>query len=113
MTDDVPAEGLPEPGPLGDCFSAAGKFISRWNVLQYPKDYWLVHGKLSRLRQDVTSNHAWAEEGDFVHEVSNGRADHVQKDVYYKAMGVTSVRKYKPEEAIGLMIRHGHWGPWE
>jgi hypothetical protein len=98
---------------LGDCFSAAAKFISAHEVLAYPCDYRLVHGNLRYLRQDVRFNHAWVEEADFVREVSNGQNEIVPSDVYYEANEVTTVRKYTPHEALALMIRHGHWGPWE
>lgn len=98
---------------LGDCFSAAAKFISAHEVVANPRDYSLVHGNLRKLRQDVRFNHAWVEEADFVREVSNGQNDLISRDLYYKAHEVTIVRKYTPREALALMILHGHWGPWE
>lgn len=103
----------PRESANGDCFVAAGKFISADVILDYPQDYRLVHGNLRHLRQDVTFNHAWVEEADFVLEISNGQNIVLPREAYYQAQGVTTVRKYTPEEALVLMIRHGHWGPWE
>lgn len=104
---------MPIQVPLGDCYLAAGKFIGREAVLAFSKDYRLVHGNLARLRQDVRSNHAWVEEADLVHEVSNGQHKVFSRAAYYQVNGVTCIHRYMPEEALRLMIRHGHWGPWE
>lgn len=112
MRQSVDALSPPQPA-TGDCFSAAGKFIAQDHVVRFPKDFRLVHAKLARLRQDVTANHAWVEEGDQVHEVSNGRHLIVPKQVYYRDVGVVDVRTFAPLEAIRLMISHGHWGPWD
>lgn len=99
--------------PRGDCFEAAGKFVSHPAVVDFPDDYRLVHGNVAKLRQDEPVNHAWVEEGDLVHELSNGRNEIYTKETYYKRHGITNTRRYTVEEALGLMIRYGHWGPWD
>jgi hypothetical protein len=81
--------------PRGDCFEAAGKFISRPSIVDYPDDYRLVHGNVAKLRQDEPLNHAWTEEGDLVHEVSKGR-----RDVYSKAAYYTSIESGFPHSPI-------------
>lgn len=98
---------------LGDCFEAAAAFVTRDEVLKYPDDYRLVHGNAATLRQDEAVNHAWVEEGEVVHEVSNGRASVYAKEAYYARFGITTVRRYTPEQALRLMIRNGHSGPWD
>jgi hypothetical protein len=103
----MPASSTPKPA-VGDCFVAAGKFISSKSVVDFPRDYRLVHGNLASLRQDVAVNHAWVEEDDLVHEVSNGQKKVFPKDAYYGAHGVTTVRRYTSEEALVLMLRHEH-----
>ena len=101
------------PTPTGDCIEAAGKFITGSDVVAYPDDYRLVHGNVQRLRQDVAVNHAWVEEGEVVHEVSNGRQLAFLKEAYYRSHGVKNVRRYTPGEALVLCLDRGHWGPWD
>ena len=98
----------------GDCFEAAGKFVRAPEVVEYPDDYRLVHGNVAKLRQNEAVNHAWVEEDDeIVHEVSNGRNDVYMKKVYYEKHQVSNVRAYTVEEALLLLVQHGHWGPWD
>lgn len=99
--------------PTGDCFEAAGRCISQPSIVDYPDDYRLVHGNIAKLSQGEAVNHAWIEERDLVHEVSNGRNEVFSKEAYYKRHGITNVRIYTPEEALVQMARHGHWGPWD
>lgn len=99
--------------PTGDCFSAAGAFATRKEILDYPDDYRLVHGNIQSLNQEEPINHAWVEEGQIVHEVSSGRHLTYAKAAYYEHHGVNYVRSYTPEEALLLSVRHLHWGPWD
>jgi hypothetical protein len=98
--------------PQGDCFEVAAKFIQRPEIVEYPDDYLLVHGNVAALRQDEAVNHAWVEEGEVVHEVSNGRAFVFEKKQYYERHRITNVRTYTVAEALQLCVQHGHWGPW-
>lgn len=113
MSETGPTESRKRSTSLGDCFEAAAKFVQQPSVVDYPDDYRLVHGNIAALRQDEAVNHAWVEEGDIVHDVSNG--DHVvfSKQAYYERQRVTNVRTYTVEEALRLCIQHGHWGPWD
>ena len=98
----------------GDCFEAALKYVRQPEIMDDPDDYRLVHGNVAKLRQNEAVNHAWVEEEDeIVHEVSGGRYNVYLKAVYYKKHQITTVRKYTPEEALCLMIRHGHYGHWD
>lgn len=97
----------------GDCFQAALKFVQQPGIWDYPEDYRVVHGNAATLRQDETINHAWVEEKDIVHEVSNGQHQIFSKSDYYKHFVITNVRRYTVDEAVSLCIRQGHWGPWD
>ena len=99
--------------PTGDCFEAAMKFVSQPEVVDYPDDYRLVHGNVAKLRQNEAVNHAWVEEDEVVHEVSNGRDEVYLKKAYYEKHQITDARTYTVEEALFLLVRHGHWGPWD
>jgi hypothetical protein len=108
----MPRSNVPTPAG-GDCFAAAAKFIRDQSVSEYARDYRLIHGNLAQLRQDAPVNHAWVELHDVVFEVSNGQNHVFPRDKYYESNGVTTVREYTSDEAIVLMIQHGHWGPWD
>jgi len=108
-TDDSASTSMPS----GDCFEAAVKFIQDATVLEWPDDYHLVHGNVAALRQDEAVNHAWVEEGDVVHEVSNGHDLVFFGEAYYARHRVTNIRKYTVSEALRLCVEHGHSGPWD
>ena len=99
--------------PKGDCFEAVAKFIQRPEITDWPDDYRLVHGNIAKLRQDESVNHAWIEENDFVLEVSCGRNMRFSKDLYLKTNRVTNIRRYTVLEALKLISKYGHWGPWD
>ena len=65
-----------------------------------------------RRGDDVSVNHAWIEEIDFVYEFSEGRKILFSKDDYYKKNKIINVRTYTAQEAITLIGEYGHWGPW-
>ena len=99
--------------PAGDCYEAAMNFILDPAVIEFPDDYRLVHGNVAALRQDEAVNHAWIEEGDVVHEISNGQNLAFHKESYYKHHQITNVRRYTAPEAIRLYVEHDHYGPWD
>ncbi len=99
--------------PAGNCFEAAVKFVQDATVLEWPDDYRVVHGNVAALRQDEAVNHAWVEEGDVVHELSNGRNLAFFRHAYYERHQVTNIRKYTVSEALRLCVEHGHSGPWD
>jgi len=100
------------PIPRGDCFEAAARFI-REVAMDNPERYLLVHGNVAKLRQDEAVNHAWVEEGDIVHEVSNKRHLRVLKNEYYEKHRITNVRTYTLERTLLLRLKHNHSGPWD
>lgn len=102
-----------DSAPQGDCIEAAAAFVTRDEVLKYPDDYHLVLGNVATLWQDKFVNHASVEEGDVVHEVSRGSRAVFPKEAYNARFGITTVRRYTPEQALLLMIRNGHSGPWD
>jgi hypothetical protein len=94
-------------------FKAAAEFIQRLLVTDFLGCYHLVHGNLSSLDQDVTVNHAWLEELDFVYEVSEGNNRLFLKEDYYMKDAITNVRKYTVYQALKLIKLHGNCGPWD
>lgn len=99
--------------PSGDCFEVVIKFIEDPAVLEFPDDYRVVHGNVAALRQDEAVNHAWIEEGNVAHELSNGQNVAVFKDAYYKQHRITNIRRYTVEQALSLCVKTGYYGPWE
>ena len=74
--------------------------------------YRLVHGNCAILPQDEAVNHAWIEEGDVIHDVSNRRHIVVDRKTYYEAFEVKNVRIYSKLEMMKLTMHFRHWGPW-
>jgi hypothetical protein len=100
------------PTPRGDCFEAAARFIREVGIAN-PERYLLVHGNAAKLQQDEFVNHAWVEEGDIVHEVSNKRHLKFLKDEYYEKHRITNIRTYTLEQTLLLCLKHNHSGPWD
>ena len=98
--------------PRGDCFKAAFDHLVDIGAADLDGEkFILVHGNLAHLPQDTEVNHAWVEEGDTVHEVSNGLNKRIPKDKYYADFQVKNIRRYTLIEAFKL---NGgvHYGPW-
>jgi hypothetical protein len=94
-------------------FKAAAEFIQRLRVTDFLGCYHLVHGNLSSLDQNVTVNHAWLEELDFVYEVSVGHKRLFLKEDFYIKDSITNVRRYTVHQALKLIMLHGNCGPWD
>ena len=112
---------LSEEGPKGDgdCFHVAGRAMIDMTDEQEQYDMKLVHafvygqGPLEGRRFE----HAWNEQGSTCIDNSNGNNIVMSKKKYYKIAGI--VKKagawatYDKGEALGNMLRHHHWGPWD
>jgi hypothetical protein len=94
------------------CFRASAEFVQLPHLTDGLDDYRLVHGNVATLPQDVTVNHAWVEEKDFVYELDKGHKSLFSKDEYYEKNKIINVRTYTAQEAIALIGIYGHWGPW-
>jgi len=110
---------------LGDCFEAAGRYITE----HFDPDLLLVHGEVLGRGSvhGVWFGHAWIEKGDMVIDVSNGLRVEMPKVVYY-ALGTidqpyyelgkmnpprNNVVKYNRRQALEKIGLHKTWGPWD
>ena len=98
--------------PKGDCYAANG----RW-MIGKDDSYRLVHGVAIMARDQKPFGHCWIEKGSQVLDFSNDNKIKISKKRYYE-LGEIPVKpyklyKYKYLEAAKLMVKLGHWGPWE
>ena len=106
---------LSEEGPVGDgdCFHVAGRAIIEDESLTLVHAYVYGQGPLEGRRFE----HAWNEQGPLCIDNSNGQKTVMNKKQYYKLAGVVKERgayaTYDQEKALGNMLRHHHWGPWD
>lgn len=105
----------------GDCYEAAAHlavFHSFDKDLLLPANFEpvLVHGRPVLQRPPFERfGHAWVESGEVVFDFSNGRKLVMPRNVYY-ALGRIDPEdsfRYSPDEARKLLVRFGHYGPWE
>jgi hypothetical protein len=96
----------------GDCYVVAGHY-----ALEHPLEEHahvchgtaIGHGPIRGVR----FGHAWIEVGDVVIDQSNGNDAVMPKSVYYEAGQIMDVHRYTCSEAIRMMAKHEHFGPWE
>ena len=93
---------------LGQCYVLSGRYVlNNSNAI-------LVHGTINGIRftgKDFDNLHAWVEEGDEVFDPVLDKR--FPKDMYYEVMNAKSHKKYDQEKMMVIMLREGHWGPWE
>ena len=98
--------------PKGDCYAANG----RW-MIGKDNSYRLVHGVAIMARDGKPFGHCWIEKGNTVLDFSNDNKIKLPKKRYYELGGIPikgyPLYKYKYLEAAKLMVKLGHWGPWE
>lgn len=103
----------------GDCYRVAAKMVAIEKV--FPA-YLVCHGTATGRRGIAGRRfgHAWIEgelddKGPVVFDFSNGLNAIVARDRYYEMGEIDpeEVRKYTARETIVLMLRTGHYGPWE
>ena len=104
----------------GDCYQAAGSLALEFIRGKFPKAE-LVHGVALNSLDFMPMGHAWVEVGSTVYDYSNGRSLKLPKSKYYKAGAISELMKkglgrqhrYKGIEIAEIILKHGHWGPWE
>ena len=70
----------------------------------------LVHGYITGGYPRRSINHAWVEFDD---EVWDPQMDEViDKDLYYQLVDARPSRKFTLEQAIKILFKKKHWGPW-
>ena len=112
---------LSEEGPVGDgdCFHVAGRAMIDMTDEQEVYGMKLVHAFVygQGLLKGRRFEHAWNEQGSTCLDNSNGQKTVMNKKQYYKLAGVVKERgayaTYDQEKALGNMVRHHHWGPWD
>lgn len=109
----VPEAHAEDRKPRGDCFVAAyHHLLKKTDMHSNPDQFILVHGHAAGLPGDHAVNHAWVEQGDVVHEVSNGQDKRYAKDKYYAHLQITNPQTYTISEAVSENVDHHHYGPW-
>jgi len=92
-----------KPGVKGDCFANANKCVQA-----YP-DATVVHGTV-RFASGKRGPHAWLEtNGDVIDPTAGARLD---RQSYYEAVEAKPEARYSQVEALLLMLREKHHGPW-
>lgn len=113
----------------GDCFWTAARLTTVFGEFANNDEYRLAHGMVTSPDDGTRHWHAWVER-DFTlnHESwpypiavqscidrSNGHNSELPRTYFYKLGGIDpdAVLRYTTTEAELLMLRTGHWGPWE
>ncbi len=93
----------------GDCYNIAG------NLIVDNKDWLLCHGIVDGQGplKGQKIGHAWNEHQDVVFDYSNSKKVILRKEQYYALGNIKKVIKYKREEALRMMSRYKHYGPWD
>jgi len=91
---------------LGQCYALAGRF-----VMDHP-EYMLVHGIINgrRFGIDKDNPHAWVEKDNVAYDLVQDQE--LPKETYYEVFGAVPDKTYTHNEAIKMMLKHEHFGPW-
>ena len=108
---------------MGDCYETTGHFAMDLKMSKKPLDDWrLVHGVVTGEGQieGVEFTHSWMELGKdwdyrLVFDYSNDRDISMLATDYYMRGQIkqSKVRRYAIKEALKLMVKNGHFGPWD
>ena len=93
----------------GNCYEVAGRMVMDNDLMV------LCHGLATGsgpLKGQLIA-HAWCELGDEVFDYSDGKHFVGRKEKYYEIGKITKVVKYSALEACKLMLKTGHFGPWD
>ena len=101
----------------GDCYEAAGRFITDAGMFGSDEDLTLVHGIVSGQGEltGIDYGHAWVEDGNIVIDKANGRDLKIPKQVYYSIGNIEKSKTYRYtiRETRKKIVDSGHWGPWD
>ena len=103
----------------GNCFEANGKVLIGLFIedKSFARQHFLCHGIV--IGQEGTPvegqefTHGWLELGDVVFDHSNGKEVVMRKELYYEAGEIKNIIRYTGEEAIQLLYKTQHYGPWD
>lgn len=99
--------------PLGDCFRFATKKGAELYHPRTNKDVAVCHGEVKSKWDKAYHPHAWVEfDGKAVDWQMNLSGVTMKLDDFYDFYKPKKIKRYKPGELVGLMAKHGHWGPF-
>jgi len=109
------SEGIPESkgsysDRLGKCYELSGRYMMN----QADENDVLVHGTITAQFGDIrgkVNNHAWVDKGGEIWEPVGNKI--WSKEVYNVIFGPKEIRRYSRDEALKIMLKTGHFGPWD
>ena len=93
----------------GTCFKESFHYVER------NPNMFLVHGIITvpyGPLEGMSFSHAWVEDGDTVHEISNGNNVRMPRNEYYELQNITQYERYNWTEAREHAVKTRHYGPW-
>lgn len=97
----------------GDCFEIAGNMI----IDIEDDNVMLCHGVVIGQGpiEGIRYVHAWIEKDGYVRDKANGNNLYMSIKKYYRIGQINEymVRKYTKPEAIKLLLKTKHYGPWD
>ena len=92
----------------GDCYRAAAKLATSRRGAR------LVHGHVERPIGPAIEHHAWIEAGRKHKRIIDPTVGLDALDTRLRKQGIRYVAEqvYDPYDALALVVRSGHWGPW-
>jgi hypothetical protein len=96
----------PKQDHAGSCFEATLEVASE------TRDAVVIHGWLHNQERWIL--HAWCEVEEWVIDLTETR-EPIDKDTYYRKMGVTPERsiRYNRQDFFALAAEHRHFGPFD
>jgi len=103
----------PKRAPQGDCYRQAAQEARRLEE----EGARLVHGHVEGA--SPIKHHAWVEVGNMIIDPSATYGDEpgamppmTRSQLAKEGLRYVSEASYAPTEALVMMVRQGHWGPW-
>jgi hypothetical protein len=90
----------------GDCYEANGKLI-----MDMKEPSFLCQGVVFHAKSGW-HGHCWIEVDDMVIDKANGLDIEMPKELYYARGHIKDVKRYPRLEAMKMMLKTKHFGPW-
>ena len=108
--EDDETDDLLERDWTGLCYTAALRWVSEAD----DPDWMVIHGTILSERAGKRIEHAWCERGVFVVDLALPvGARVVEREVYYRVLKPEVRKIYSAEDALLLVIKNRHDGPWD
>ena len=86
----------------------------QWAKAATELDWQVIHGTVYSGELENRIEHAWAERGDVVVDLTaHPRVRIIDRHSYYRAIQPDISRSYSADDALMLSIRNRHHGPWD